>query len=301
MRTEIKNIISSIYHRLYKRDIDKTINVFLCGADTGRTDSIRYLLNTELTKYAKFNVVFPEFIFSTLLTDKNNNLLELEDELAKYVDLIVIPLEGQGTLAEIGAFTVNKKLLPKIIAINNQKYKHRNSFINLGPLDLIKKHNSKNLYFFEEGKESDILEDLLEHMSTKRYSKKDSYELENIFNLTRFIFYLISIFQPVTTKELTKYLNIVTEILKNEKIKLKFIESAIQILTQRNRIEKDFNKKFEETYTLSLEGHKYVYEELIPKLKIKREFTRIRLEILNNKIRKGKKDMDRELKLLELD
>ncbi len=44
MIVEIKNIVNSIYHKLYKRDIDKTINVFLCGADTGRSDSIRYLL-----------------------------------------------------------------------------------------------------------------------------------------------------------------------------------------------------------------------------------------------------------------
>lgn len=132
-----ESIVKKIYSKLYNKDVDNTLNIFLCGADTANINSFRYMLNNEFKKYAKFNVVYPELIFATLLNRKDSNLLELEDELASYVDLIVLPLEGQGTLAEIGAFTVNKNLLPKIIAINDIRFKNSKSFINLGPLDLI--------------------------------------------------------------------------------------------------------------------------------------------------------------------
>lgn len=297
---EKNNIIRKIYSQLYKKDIDYTLNIFLCGADTGRTDSFRHLLNIEFQKHARFNVVYPEFIFATLLNQKDSNLLELEDELATYVDLIIIPLEGQGTLAEIGAFSVNKKLLPKIIAINDIRYKNAKSFINLGPIDLIKKNNSNNLFYFTEGKEKDILKDLVDSISSKRIPKKDSYNLENIFNLSRYLFYLIAIFQPLTKKEMFNKLNQLSESLEISKIKLKYIDISLQILVQKNRIEKDIDSDFKEIYSLSEEGHYYVYEELLPKLKIVKEFSDIRLNILSNQIKKKKKNMDKELKFLEL-
>ena len=298
--TEKTSIVRKIYSQLYKKDVDYTLNIFLCGADTGRTDSFRHLLNIEFKKYAKFNVVYPEFIFATLLNQKESNLLELEDELASYVDLIIIPLEGQGTLAEIGAFAVNKKLLPKIIAINDIRYKNAKSFINLGPIDLIKKTSSNNLFYFTKGKERDILEDLVDSISSKRIPKKDSYDLVNIFNLSRYLFYLIAIYQPLTKKQMFEGLNELTEDIKNTKIKLKYIDASIQILVQKNRIEKDIDSNFKEIYSLSNEGHKYVYEELLPKLKIVNEFSDIRLKILSNQIKRKKKNMDKELKLLEL-
>ncbi len=298
--TKKNSIVRKIYSQLYKKDVDYTLNIFLCGADTGRTDSFRHLLNIEFQKYAKFNVVYPEFIFATLLNQKDSNLLELEDELATYVDLIIIPLEGQGALAEIGAFAVNKKLLPKIIAINDIRYKNAKSFINLGPIDLIKRNNSSNLFYFTKGKEKDILKNLVDSISSKRIAKKDSYDLVNIFNLSRYLFYLISIYQPLTKKEMFDRLNQLTEEIKNTKIKLKFIDASIQILVQKNRIEKDIDSNFKEIYSLSEEGHNYVYEELLPELKIVKEFSDIRLKILSTQINKKKKNMDKELKLLEL-
>ena len=44
-----------------------------------------------------------------------------------------------------------KKFLPKIIAINDIRYKNAKNFINLGPIDLIKKQNSNHLFYFNKG------------------------------------------------------------------------------------------------------------------------------------------------------
>lgn len=300
MNIEQNNILETIHNQLYKKDVDYAINIFLCGADTGSSDSIRDLLNVEFQKNTKFNTVYPEFIFATLLNNKENNLLELEDELAKFADVIVIPLEGLGAFAEIGAFTVNKNLLPKIIVINDVSFKNKKSFINLGPLDLINKHNSRNLIFFHKGKESDIVNEVIERISNKRYDKKPQYGLESIFNLSRFIYYIISIYQPITKEEIIKLLNILSDTKKDEKIKLKYIDAAIQILTQKNRIEKDIDNKFNEYFILTKEGHDYIYEKLLPKLKVKRMFSEIRIKVINKQLKKNRYTMNKELKLLEL-
>ncbi len=288
-------ILDEIYFKLYKRDVDFSLNIFLCGAETSKKDSIRDLLNSEFKKDAKFNSVYPEYIFASLFGKGGHNLLELEDELAKYVDLIVLPLEGIGTYCELGAFAVNKSLLPKIIAINNVKYEKSKSFINLGPVDLIKKYNQNNLVCFETGKEKDIIPKIVEKVRLKRYDKKISYELENLFNLSRFILYIIAIFQPIEKLGIEKLL----KELDKGKIKSKYIDSAIQILTQKNRIEQDIDSvTLKSKYLLSEDGHNYVYEELIEKLKVKTNFTIIRSEIINDRYKQKRKFMSKDKKLL---
>ena len=291
---DYKKILDEIYFKLYKRDVDFSMNIFLCGAETGQKDSIRDLLNTEFKKDAKFNSVYPEYIFSSLYGKGGANLLELEDDLAKYVDVIILPLEGIGTYCELGAFAVNKSLLPKIILINDEKFKKSKSFINLGPIDLIKKNNPNNLIYYTKGKEIDVINPIVDKIRLKRFDKEITYDLENLFNLSRYILYLIAIFQPIDNLEIEKLL----KILNREKVKSKYIDSAIQILTQKNRIEQDFDSNLKSIYFLSDDGHNYVYEELIKKLKVKRDFTNIRSDILNERFKQKRKFMSKDKKLL---
>jgi hypothetical protein len=291
---DYKKILDEIYFKLYKRDVDFSMNIFLCGAETGQKDSIRDLLNTEFKKDAKFNSVYPEYIFSSLYGKGGANLLELEDDLAKYVDVIILPLEGIGTYCELGAFAVNKSLLPKIILINDEKFKKSKSFINLGPIDLIKKNNPNNLIYYTKGKEKDVINPIVDKIRLKRFDKKITYDLENLFNLSRYILYLIAIFQPIDNLEIEKLLRT----LNREKVKSKYIDSAIQILTKKNRIEQDFDSNLKSIYFLSDDGHNYVYEELIKKLKVKRDFTNIRSDILNERFKQKRKFMSKDKKLL---
>lgn len=292
-----KKILTEIYSNLYRRDVDYSLNIFLCGAETKKKDSIRELLNIEFKKDAKFNAVYPEFIFSTLYGKGGSNLLELEDELAKYVDVIVLPLEGIGTYCELGAFAVNKELLPKIIAINSSEFKKSKSFINLGPLELLKRESKydENIFYFDKGKESLVISQVIERVKSKRYEKRLSYDFENLFNLSRFILYLIAIFQPIEKEKLIELLIK----LDKGKIKLKFVEASLQVLTQKNRIEQDVDSKtFKSNYSLSKEGHIYVFEELIPKLQVKRNFSYLRSEIINDIYKPKKKILSRDKKLL---
>ncbi len=295
MKQDYNKILDAIYYKLFQREVDFSLNIFLCGAETTKKDSIRDLLNSEFKKDAKFNAVYPENIFASLYGKGGYNLLELEDELASYVDLIILPLEGIGTYCELGAFTVNDKLRPKIIVINNSKYKREKSFINLGPIDLINRNNSSNIIYFDEGKEKEIIPEIVQKVRLRRYDKEFSYELENLFNLSRFILYIIAMFQPIDTAGIERLL----KKLDKGKIKSKYIASAIQILTQKNRIEQDIHSTtLKSIYSLSEDGHNYVYEELIKKLKVKRDFTIIRSEIINNRYKPKKRNMSKEKELL---
>ena len=135
---DTKRILSDIYYKLYRKDVDHSLNIFLCGSETGNKDSIRNLLHEEMKNKPRYNLVFPEFLFSKLVDRKKQfNLLKLEEKLASDVDIIILPLEGPGTLCELGAFAVNEQLLPKIVAINKVEYKNAKSFITIGPLALI--------------------------------------------------------------------------------------------------------------------------------------------------------------------
>ena len=289
-----KHIQNEIYTKLYKRDVDYSLNIFLCGAESTKKDTIRDLLNTEFKKDAKFNAVYPEFIFSSLYGKGGSNLLELEDELANYVDVIILPLEGIGTFCELGAFAVNKTLLPKLIAINNIKHKSSKSFINLGPIDLIRSTNPNNLIFYNDKKEKEIITKVVDRVRLKKYDKTLSYDLENIFNLSRYILYLIAVFQPISKIEIAKLI----KSFDKGTIKTKYVDSALQILTQKNRIELDINTKMENIFSLSEDGHKYVYEELITKLKVKNDFTKIRSIIINDRRKSKKRYLSKDKKLL---
>lgn len=292
---DYSKIIEEIYSKLFKRDVDFSLNIFLCGAETKNRKSLRELLNAEFKKDAKFNAVYPENIFESLYIKGRYNLLSLENDLAKYVDIIVIPLEGIGTYCELGAFAGNETLLPKIIAINNSKYQNAKSFINLGPIDLIKKNNVENLIYFDEGNEAKIISHIVNRVKMQRFKKEISYDLENLFNLSRFILYLIAFFQPID-KEL---LDSLLANLNRGKVKSRYIDSAIQILIQKNRIEQDIDSKtLKSRYLLSEDGNAYVNEELIVKLKVKRVFANIRSEIINDRYKPIKRNLSKDKELL---
>jgi len=292
---DYNKILDDIYSKLYTRDVDFSLNIFLCGAETSKKNSIRDLLNSEFQKDAKFNCVYPENIFASLYGKGGHNLLKLEDDLARNVDIIILPLEGIGTYCELGAFVVNENLLPKIIVINNNIFKNSRSFINLGPIDLIKKKNPTNLFYFDEGREDEIISQIIDKVRLKRYSKKITYELENLFNLSRFILYVIAFFQPIDIEYLEKLINKVNKV----KIKSGYLETAIHILMQKNRIEQDIDSDaITQLFSLSDDGHTYVYEELIKKLNVKRDFTEIRSEIINDRYKPKKRNMSRDKELL---
>ena len=79
-----------------------------------------------------------EHVFDTLKKEGvTGNLLDVEDKLSLFSDNILIVLESESTFAELGAFA-NKTLRKKLVVINDSKFQHSRSFINMGPLKAMK-------------------------------------------------------------------------------------------------------------------------------------------------------------------
>ena len=91
-----------------------------------------------------------EQVFPTLKKEGlHKNLLDIEDQLSQFSDNILIVLESESTFAELGAFS-HKTLRDKLIVINDSKYRHSNSFINLGPLKAIEEYGQKqNILYYK--------------------------------------------------------------------------------------------------------------------------------------------------------
>lgn len=127
---------SKIYH---PENVSKL--VFLCGANKDK-DSISER-RKALIEFSKIHLRNTQFIlaermFFTLQKEgEKGNILDVENNISKVADHIIIILESPSAFAELGAFT-HTSLREKLIVINDKKYEYENSFINLGPIKAIK-------------------------------------------------------------------------------------------------------------------------------------------------------------------
>ncbi|HUU87095.1 MAG TPA: retron St85 family effector protein [Candidatus Glassbacteria bacterium] len=282
----VKKLLKQIYIHIFKRDEDFSLNIFLCGAKMEKQESLRAKLYKIIKNEARLNIAFPEFLFSNLLSENNYNLLTLEKELAKSVDVIVLPIESLGTIAELGSFASFRDLTMKIIVINDEKYKLEKSFINMGPLSLIKSQNKKNVIYYNDSSKDAIISSVaerLKHMH-QRISRKD---VKNLFNLSRFLLYTIALMQPVTRQEIELYLK---EWRKS--VPILYVDPCLELLCTKNNIEISYSGNIEK-YCLTSQGHNYVFEKLFRKMNIIKEFSALRSNVLEFRNRKEPFDISR--------
>lgn len=128
-------------------------SIFLCGASVSYESSLRSYLTKFLTRQDRFKrnryeIILPEDLFVEVLIGHNTpDLLSLEGILAESVDVIILIPESPGSIAELGAFANNEMLLPKLICVLDEKHKRDESFINKGPVKLIKNYCKENVVY----------------------------------------------------------------------------------------------------------------------------------------------------------
>src|SRR5690606_21262580 len=85
-------------------------------------------------------VFYAEAIWSDPSRPRNDNALEMENQLADLADAVIIIVESPGTFAELGAFSSNPSLRKKMLPILSHEYKNiKDSFIATGPVQWIDK------------------------------------------------------------------------------------------------------------------------------------------------------------------
>lgn len=285
-KTDCILISKKIRDDIYKPAFTFKTTVFLCGADINQKDKIRHQIAQALKWEYWFDIIYPEDIFDELLySSKTKDLLSLEGLLADSVDAVVIIPESPGSFAELGAFANDEKLRKKLICVVDKKYQKDKSFINQGPLKLVKKENSFGLVFIDPKEVPTEVEKLVTALKKmKKVSAKKGDKL-SLLQIENFLLPSIYLLEPVSKITL---INLVAAATEDEKNSFQTTTTALTILIKKKLIQLS-----NEGYKLTTIGLEKFFAFQKTKTRIKRqdekiEIDNIRLEILNLKNRRKK-------------
>ncbi len=266
------------------------ISIFLCGGSNKHQSKFRYSLGRRLEKTKSkyvYSIYYPETIFSEiLLSHSDSDLLSLENFLAENVNAVVIPLQSAGTFTELGAFCNHEILRNKLIILVDPKYKRDKSFINSGPLSLIKKHTSSHIIFSQLEDDSSL--DLSQKIArAAREIKKTAPIVPTIENplIARFFYMaIIYIFDPIN---MDFFQAILEQLLSENKIKNKITaETIVSSVLKHGSIKLIENKKlsfFEDTFQNYLKKSGFNLKQVN---EIKYRLSDIRIDAINYYYRK---------------
>jgi hypothetical protein len=312
--TDCKIIASKIKKDIFESVFTFKTSIFLCGKDINDKTSIRYKIAQGLTMgfwYSNnYDLIYPEDIFDELLYSSNStDLLSLENLLADSVDAVVVIPESAGSFAELGAFANNDKLRNKMICVVDIKYKRDKSFINQGPIKLVKSVNKDAIVYIEEGKLGKSISSKIDSFSyftrdteieklvlALRKMKRGNDKTENkitLLQLDRFLLPAIYLLEPVSKIVLAQ---ITTFAMDDEKNSYSSTSTALTTLTKKRYIEATASG-----YILTTLGKTEFFSFRKKNSRNKQHDKTIaiddlRLEILNLKYR-NKKLKDREISL----
>lgn len=191
-------------------DSQKTI--FLCGKDKSDKKSLRYRFSTFLSKEKGITLTYPEDLFEDLLEGQGkNSLLSLETQLANSVDLIILIPESPGSFAELGAFSMDKLLAKKMLVMRMGEYKSGKSFINHGPVRLVRTYGGE-IYdipkSFDE-KNPEHVKAVLGKIKKMLPNGRNKKEIDNILLYSRHVLILIFLFDNLDLRSVYKIMELI--------------------------------------------------------------------------------------------
>ncbi len=280
-------LATKIQEDIYKPAFNFKTTIFLCGADISQTNMMRYKFSEALKNnslyWFYFDIICPEDIFDELLySSKSGDLISLEGLLADSVDVIILIPESPGSFAELGVFANNAELRKKLICIIDKGHRKDKSFINQGPLKLVKKENKKGILYVDPNNiENEIskLTSAIKKIKKKSTKKSDKISL---LQLDNFILPSIFLLQPVTKSTLIKMVKHATRDVVNS---YQTTTTALTSLTKKKLCELT-----SKGYKLTLTGiEKFLYFQKT-KSRVKRhdeiiKMDDLRLEIFNLRYR----------------
>jgi hypothetical protein len=146
-----------------------------------------------------------------------NDLLSMENEIAEYADCLIIFMESESALTELGAFCNSRELARIILAVNDKAHEHSQSFISLGPIAMLNRvskfrpvlHSSLSMVTKDANKIEARLRSAHSQRATKfGISDKRQFELAAKKLRLLFLYELIALFGPLTHQELISVLEI---------------------------------------------------------------------------------------------
>ncbi|MFW6016386.1 MAG: retron St85 family effector protein [bacterium] len=278
------SLANIIYNKILPKLNHDKISVFLGGASVFNKCSVRYKLNQELEQKRNINIYFPEYLFNEVFNINNSDFLSLESLLVESIHCTILCVESYGSIAELGAFTNHEVLRKHLIVILDKKFQHDKSFINLGPVRLLRKENKGAVIYhdFEKGNYVKLAKNVYTKANALKKYGHISYNLKNPLYSESFILAAIYCLGSASFSDLVhlvKYLDI-----EDKEDIIIIMRSTLTFLFKQRLL---FLKNNE--YFLTNDGrerHKYLlrrnYQQLITIL------DDIRVEVLNKKLRSNK-------------
>ena len=209
---KLDEIIKIIYNDIFLNLHHNMVDMFLCGgASTRKYISNRDKLRENLKNSKFLSILYPEDLFMELLNRKKYDLLTLERFLAQNSDIICIVCESPGAFVELGAFVNNENTFDKVVVLLQSKYKNAKSFINQGPVAMVKENDVSNVIYFNNNIE-DATKQVNELLRKRfwRFSyrslkyKKRTKDINLISGQFYFIMVLLYFFSSIEIKKLVQ-------------------------------------------------------------------------------------------------
>ena len=205
-------------------EYSKTPIVLLCGgqvkckvAPDGPDPTVSSLRHAITRLHTDYEVFRPEEIDSWQSDAIFKDLMRFELELAAVCSLIIIILESEGAIAELGAFSQVPELGEKIIAVCPEKFKNANSFINFGILRFIAANNDSNVKSYPwtpnqnpfivcDELVADVAADIQEELD--KLPKTESLKVNRHSHILVLICEFLRLFSALKESEIAQYLKI---------------------------------------------------------------------------------------------
>lgn len=218
------------------RPVNDVQFVFLCGANVRPeipSKRRQTLLDFSLRHLPHTRFFLAESIFKILEAEGHKtNILDIENELSRFADYVIIVLESESAFCELGAFATHDELRKKLIVINDLTHRSSRSFINLGPIKAVEEATSENhiLYYKMEGDGREYgdgigdifsaLHKLLPQDPKPRRTRVDEYDPNTFFTKEslRFIHDLVFFCSPVSWQELSRIVKILFSKAKDKQL-----------------------------------------------------------------------------------
>jgi hypothetical protein len=166
--------------------------------------------------HTAFEIFRPEEITDWQDNAVFKDLMRFELELASVCSLVVIILESEGALVELGAFSQLPELSEKIVAICPSQFMNSASFINFGVLRFIAQKNPTNVksYPWEPTKPADIPQEVIEDVAADIQQELDKLPQSQVLKADRnshvmvLICELLRLFTALKEHEILEYLEL---------------------------------------------------------------------------------------------
>lgn len=213
-QSEIGRLIPTLRDLIINGVNDTKRVIFICGKDKSDKNSFRFKISDVLEKNTNYQLAYPEDLFEDLLEGQaSNSLLSLEAQLANAVDLIILIPESPGSFAELGAFSMLKELAAKMLVLRQGKYKSDKSFINHGPIRLVKSYKGKimDLPFDFNHSDPEHFKPVLRQIKKMIPHGRRKKSINNILLYQNHILLFIYIFDRLDVSSIYKILSLLIE------------------------------------------------------------------------------------------